>query len=452
MKEIPQLSSRLQHWLAHGTLVTLAVSSIVTSAVAFSFVSPAKASLENSPKAIVDEVWQIVNNEFVGRDFDREEWQEMRQDLLEREYTSQEEAYRAIRKALRELGDPYTRFLDPEEFTELTTQTTGELSGIGVRLQIDTTGSALEIVELLNDSPAAKAGIQEGDRILRIDSQTTALMKIEQAVKLLRGEEGSNVTLQLTRPNKGLFEVTLTRSPVEVPVLHYSLREENEMRVGYMYLEEFSSHAAEQMQRAIAKLQEQDVSGFVLDLRGNPGGLLFSSVDIARMWMETGAIVRTVDRSGGDREYSADRTSLTELPLVVLVDEYSASASEILAGALKDNGRATLIGNRTYGKGTVQSVHSLSDDSGLAVTISRYYPPSGININNNGIAPDIEVSLTREEQRLLRGNPATRGSRRDPHYARALNVLQERFAREDSLDTPPAPISIRQLIEEEAGE
>ncbi|MGK7929630.1 MAG: S41 family peptidase, partial [Spirulina sp.] len=408
----------------------------------------AKADLENSPKVVIDEVWQIVNNEFVGRDFDREEWQATRQELLEREYTSQDEAYRVIRQALRDLGDPYTRFLNPQEFADLTTQTTGELSGIGVRLQLDTTGSALTIVELLNNSPAREAGIQEGDRILRINNQTTALMNIEQAVELLRGEEGSNVTLQLTRPNKGLFEITLTRAPVEVPVLHYSLQEEDEMKVGYMYLEEFSSHAAEQMQRAIAKLQEQNVDGFVLDLRGNPGGLLFASVDIARMWMETGAIVKTVDRLGGDREYSADRTSLTELPLVVLVDGYSASASEILAGALKDNGRATLIGSRTYGKGTVQSVHSLSDESGLAVTISRYYPPSGININNNGIAPNVEVSLTREQQRLLRSNPTLRGSQRDPHYQRAVNVLQERFAQQNPPATPPAPISIRQFTEE----
>ncbi|MEA5469567.1 carboxyl-terminal processing protease CtpB [Spirulina sp. 06S082] len=444
MKENTQLSSRLQHWFANGAIATLAVTSVVTLA----FIPPAKASFENSPKVVVDEVWQIVNNEFVGSDFDREQWQVTRQELLERDYASQDEAYLAIREALRDLGDPYTRFLNPKEFEELTTQTTGELSGIGVRLQMDDAGSALTIVESLNNSPAKEAGIQEGDRILRINNQPTALMKVEQAAELLRGEEGSSVTLQLTRPNKGLFEVTLTRAPVEVPVLHYSLQEENGMKVGYMYLEEFSSHAAEQMQRAIAKLQEQGVNGFVLDLRGNPGGLLFASVDIARMWMETGKIVKTIDRMGGDREYSADRTSLTELPLVVLVDGYSASASEILAGALKDNGRATLVGTQTYGKGTVQSVHSLSDSSGLAVTMSRYYPPSGININKHGIAPDVEVSLNREQQRLLRSNPTVRGSQRDPHYSSAVGVLRERFAQQSVPATPPAPISIRQLIEQ----
>ena len=159
------------------------------------------------------------------------------------------------------------------------------------------------------------------------------------------------------------------------------------MRVGYIKLDEFSSHAAEQMKQAIENLNSNKVSGFVLDLRGNPGGLLFASIDIARMWMPQGAIVRTVDRQNGNEKYSANGTALTNLPLVLLVDEKSASASEILAGALKENRRARLVGTRTYGKGTVQSVQTLSDGSGLAVTIARYYPPSGTNINHKGHCP-----------------------------------------------------------------
>ena len=178
------------------------------------------------------------------------------------------------------------------------------------------------------------------------------------------------------------------------------------------------------MQQAIEELSAKQASGFVLDLRGNPGGLLFSSVEIARMWMEKGAIVSTVDRKGGNQKYAANGKALTDLPLVVLVDGYSASASEILAGALKENRRATVVGSRTYGKGTVQSVHSLSDGSGLAVTIARYYPPSGTDINYKGIAPDIEVDLTREEQTNLSVNPTLIGTKADRQYARAISILR----------------------------
>jgi carboxyl-terminal processing protease len=142
------------------------------------------------------------------------------------------------------------------------------------------------------------------------------------------------------------------------------------------------------------------------------------------MWMAKGAIVSTIDRKGGNQKFSANGKALTNLPLVILVDNYSASASEILTGALKENGRATVVGSRTYGKGTVQSVHSLSDGSGLAVTIARYYPPSGTDINHKGIAPDIQVDLTTEEQTNLNTNPSLIGTKADRQYTRAINILQ----------------------------
>jgi carboxyl-terminal processing protease len=159
------------------------------------------------------------------------------------------------------------------------------------------------------------------------------------------------------------------------------------------------------------------------------------------MWMEKGAIVSTIDRKGGNQKFAADGKALTELPLVVLVDRYSASASEILAGALKENGRATLVGTRTYGKGTVQSVHSLSDGSGLAVTIARYYPPSGIDINHKGISPDIEIDLTKEDQITLNSNPNLIGTEADPQYARAISILQN--SRLGQAINSPASMSIR---------
>ena len=397
---------------------------VTTSLLISQSSSPVKAALEDSPKTVVDEVWQIINNEFVDREFNHVDWQIQRQKLLQENYTNNQEAYKAIRQSLKELGDPYTRFLAPKEFEELTSQTSGELSGVGIKLTIDDKTSQLTVVEPLQNSPAADAGVKSGDRILRIDNQPTKLMTIEQASEAIKGEVGTKVTLAISRKGKPDFDIILERAQIELPSVNYTLNQEGNTKVGYIRLDEFSSHAAEQMQKAIEDLSQQKASGFVLDLRGNPGGLLFSSVEIARMWMKKGAIVSTMDRKGGNQKFSANGKSLTDLPLVVLVDGYSASASEILAGALKENQRATVVGTRTYGKGTVQSVHSLSDGSGLAVTIAQYYPPSGQDINYKGIAPNIEVDLTREEQTQLSINPNLLGTKADPQYTRAISILQ----------------------------
>jgi carboxyl-terminal processing protease len=431
----------LPKMLVNGAISTLAAATLIVPNAITSV--QAESTLEDNPKMIVDEMWQIVNREFVHTTFDAEEWLTIREDLLSRQYTSPDQAYSAIRQAIRSLGDPYTRFLTPKQFEDLTAQTTGETSGLGIRLEVNPETQTLTVVEPLNNSPASEAGIVAGDRILRINDKPTALMTLEQAADAIKGEEGTEVTLQLSREAEGVFEITLTRANVEVPVLHYSIRNEGQMKVGYMRLDEFSSHAAEQMKEAIEELETEEVEGFVLDLRGNPGGLLFASVDIARMWMETGAIVKTVNRQGGDQEYSANRTALTTLPLVVLVDNYSASASEILAGALKDSGRATIVGTRTFGKGTVQSVHSLSDGSGLAVTVSRYYPPSGIDINKKGIAPDIEIDLTGIQEQLLGLNPSLRGTFDDPQYRRAVTVLSQIRITQDSQVLTPSGDLVR---------
>ncbi len=398
--------------------------------------------LENNPKAVIDEMWQIVNNEFVDYDFDRADWLEKRQELLSQDYANHKQAYKAIQKTLKDLGDPYTRFLTPDDFATLTSQTSGELSGVGVRLTLDKRTSQLYVVEAVRSSPAAKAGLKRGDRIIRINGKPTALMSLEQARDEIKGELGTQVSLQLSRKDKGVFQVTLTRAQIEIASVDYTLKQEDKLRVGYIRLDEFSSHAAEQMRKAIQDLGEQKVSGYVLDLRGNPGGLLFASVDIARLWLKKGEIVKTIDRRGGDRHFSANGTALTDLPLVILVNERSASASEILAGALKEHGRATVVGTNTYGKGTVQSVHSLSDGSGLAVTIARYYPPSGTDINHKGINPDVYLDLSMEQQIQLRNDPNLMGTHADPQYERAINVLKS-HASPIKVPNTPEPVGLR---------
>ncbi len=424
-------------------------SSVITTIAFNSFITPVLSAkvekpLENNPKTVIDEVWQIVNNEFVDRSFHQIDWKKKRQELLSRNYANSQQAYKAVREALKELGDPYTRFLPPDEFAVLTSQTSGELSGIGIRLMIDKRTSDIIVVDTVKNSPAKEAGVKRGDRLIRINGKPTALMSIEQATEEMKGEVGSQVNLQLSRPGKGVFDVTLTRSQIEIPSVSYQIKQEGKLMVGYIKLDEFSSHAAEQMKQAIEELKDKRVSAYVLDLRNNPGGLLFASVDIARMWMKQGTIVSTIDRRGGDRKYAANNTALTDLPLVVLVNESSASASEILAGALKENGRAQIVGTSTYGKSTVQSVHSLSDGSGLAVTIARYYPPSGTNINKQGIKPNVEIDLTMEQQLKLRDDPSLMGSSEDPQYRRAISILNTHSAA--LKDNLPEPVSQRETL------
>ena len=401
-------------------LTSFAIGGFLTS----SLPPQAQAEMVDSPKVVVDEVWQIINHEFVDRNFNQIDWIKKREELLEKKYSNKQQAYRAINQALKDLGDPYTRFLAPEQFESLTNQTSGEVSGVGIRIAVDPRTQDLYIIDTIRKSPAEEAGLRRGDRIVRIDGKPTALMDLDQASEALKGELGTDVRLEITRKDQPAFSVSVTRAQFEVPSVDFAMKKEGELNIGYIKLEEFSSHAAEQMQKAIKELNQQKAQGFVLDLRGNPGGLLFASVDIARMWMSEGEIVDIVDRRGGHQTFSADNSAITDLPLVVLVDGDSASASEILAGALKENSRATIVGTTTFGKGTVQSVHSLSDGSGLAVTISRYYPPSGTNINKKGIAPDIFQALSREEQYLLSKDPSLVATKADSQYAKAIAILR----------------------------
>lgn len=386
-----------------------------------------RAALQDSPKAVLDEAWQIVNREYVDGTFNKVNWQQVRQNLLGKEYSSREEAYAALKGALEQLGDPYTRFMDPEQYEALTNQTSGELSGVGLRLEEDKNTKVIKVVEPIENSPAIKAGLQVADKIVSIDGKSTKGMTVEEAAKLIRGQVGTEVTLKIERDGKGTFDVTMTRARIELMAVRHSVKVEGKTRVGYIRLQEFSSHAAEQMQRAIEDLNNKKVDAFVLDLRGNPGGLLYASVDIARMWMDKGSIVKTVDRAGHDEEITNNRTALTKLPLAVLVDGNSASASEILSGALQDNGRATVIGSQTFGKALVQSVHALSDGSGLAVTIAHYYTPKGTDINHKGITPDIKVDLNDDQKQKLVANPNWVASQQDPCYSRAVQVLQAKL-------------------------
>jgi carboxyl-terminal processing protease len=387
--------------------------------------SLAITAFKDSPKTLVDEAWQIVNREYVDGTFNRLDWQKTRIELLKRNYSNRQEAYVAIRSTLRKLGDPYTRFMDPQQFQSLNNQTSGEMSGVGIKLEAHPSTKQLVVAEAIENSPASKAGIKAGDLIVAIDGKSTKNMTLDGAISLIRGEIGKSITLKIARGGKLPFDIPLTRAQIEVSSVFSEVKQEGQLKVGYIRLAEFSSHSATQMEKAIKDLNRQQVGAYVLDMRGNPGGLLQASVEIARMWLDNGTIVKTVDRKGGNEDFRAVQGALTQLPMAVLVDGNSASASEILAGALKDNRRAQIVGSQTFGKALVQSVHSLSDGSGMAVTVAHYYTPNGTDIGHKGVTPDIKVDLNSLEQRNLNDSPALMGSKQDPQYQRAIAVLRK---------------------------
>ena len=401
----------------------LAVAAVTVTGAGI-HLSQSKAFFEESPKELIDEVWQLINRNYVDATFNQVDWEAVRTEYLGREYTSQEEAYAAVREMLEQLEDPYTRFMDPQEFRNMQIDTSGELTGVGIQISQDEETKEIVVVAPIEDTPAFEAGIRSKDVVLEIDGESTEGMELNDAVNRIRGPVNSEVSLTLRRGEE-ILEVSMVRVRIEIHPVRYDVQSGPEGPVGYIRLTQFSANAAAEMGEAIEDLESQDVTGYILDLRSNPGGLLYASIDIAQMWLNGGTIVSTVNRQGVvDEEVASDR-ALTDKPLVVIVDGGSASASEILSGALQDNQRAVLVGTRTFGKGLVQSVRSLADGSGVAVTVAKYLTPSGRDINKHGIDPDIPVELTEEERDQLASDRDLIGTDQDPQYAAALDVLVE---------------------------
>lgn len=413
---------------------------LTTAAVAGAgLLSQSQALMGDSPKELVDEVWQIINRQYVDATFNGEDWRLIRSEYLDRTYSNQEEAHNAIREMLERLEDPYTRFMNPDEFKSMQIDTSGELTGVGIQIAKDEETDRLIVVSPIEDSPAFEAGILAKDIIMKIDGRDTKGMDVNDAVNLIRGEEGTSVTLTIQRGSEEI-DYPISRARIEIHPVRARLEESPIGPVGFIRLNQFSANAAGEMREAIEDFENQNVAGYILDLRSNPGGLLYSSVEIARMWMDNGKIVSTVNRQGTVDEEVANNRALTDKPLVILVDGGSASASEILSGALQDNDRAVLVGTQTFGKGLVQSVRSLGDGSGLAVTIAKYLTPSGRDINEEGIPPDVVLELTEDERKELQRDRTRLGTGDDPQYVKALDVLtQEVRARQGN--TPDVQVN-----------
>ena len=393
-----------------GILLILSISVALTSEIA-----PA-AALTKEQK-LVTEAWRIVNRTYLDDTFNHQNWASVRQKVLKQQLNDEESAFNAVQKMVATLDDPFTRFLRPEQYRSLQVNTSGALTGVGLQIALDVKTGVLEVVAPIAGSPADKAGIRPRDRITQIDSTPTTEITLDEAAARMRGQIGSHVYLTIEREGEPSKEIDLMRDRIALnPVVTQLRTSPQNVPIGYIRLTQFNANATTELAHAIASLENQGVDAYILDLRNNPGGLLQAGIEIARLWLDKGTVVYTVNRQGIQGSFEAYGSPLTRDPLVVLVNQGSASASEILAGALQDNGRATLVGETTFGKGLIQSLFDLSDGSGLAVTVAKYETPNHRDINKLGIAPN----------RLVKLEPITReqiGTEADKQYQAAVEVL-----------------------------
>jgi carboxyl-terminal processing protease len=394
----------------------LGLSLLVALCVVMGVFIPPATALTDEQK-LVSEVWRIVNRAYLDETFNHQNWSQVRQKALQKPLKNPEAAYASIRQMLQTLGDPFTRFLDPQQYHSLQVNTSGELTGVGLQIALNPENGRLEVVTPIVDSPADLAGIKPRDRIIKIEGIATDNLTLDEAAARMRGPIGSSVTLVIARDGVEEKEITLVRDRIELNPVIADLRSSPQgTPIGYLRLTQFNANAAMELAHAITSLEKKGAAAYILDLRNNPGGLLQSGIEIARLWLNSGTIVYTVNRQGIENSFESFGPALTDDPLVILVNQGTASASEILAGALQDNGRATLVGETTFGKGLIQSLFELSDGSGLAVTIAKYETPKHRDINKLGIQPDQEIAT----ESISRTQIATAD---DPQYQAALDLL-----------------------------
>ncbi len=302
-----------------------------------------------------------------------------------------ENMYKAI---IDSLGDKYAEYYTAEELEEMFMSSEGVYYGIGAYVMMDEETGYPLLTKIFKDSPASRAGLMDGDIVYAVDDENLFGYKLDEAVALIKGPENTNVKLTIYRENEpDYIDVTVTRGKVESPTVESEMKEDG---IGYLQITEFDDVTTEQFYKAYDDLNAQGMKAMILDLRSNGGGNLDTVLKIGERMLPKGIITYTEDKAGKREEFKCKGKSVIEIPLVVLTNGYTASASELLTGALHDYGLATVIGTNTYGKGIVQTIYPLSDGSGIKITTSRYYTPNGVCIHGEGIAPDIELEYDSE--------------------------------------------------------
>lgn len=364
------------------------------------------------PSELYDNVWRLINTKYVDQTDNMQDWNTWRH-KYDKYINTDEDAYVAIETMVASLDDPYTKFLDPKEFSEETSSIKGSLKGIGV--QIGMKDSKLMVIAPIEDSPAEKAGLKADDEILEINGVSTKGITIDKAADKIRGEQGTSVDLLVKRKDD-IKRYTIVRQEIEIKAVSTKIPNDVKLPsdIGYIRLSSFiSKNAAKEFEDAV--MLNRNKKGLIVDLRSNPGGLLTNAIYISNMFLKGGVIVSTVDRDGYKETQRANKSPITNQPLVVLINKGSASASEILSGALKDNKRAVLVGEKSFGKGLVQEINRLPDNAGVNITIQKYLTPNGTDINKKGIEPDIIVELTEDDVK----------NKDDKQLKKASEVLQD---------------------------
>ncbi|TYH89192.1 hypothetical protein ES332_D01G241300v1 [Gossypium tomentosum] len=365
-----------------------------------------RAQEVNTVQRTLVEAWGLIRETFVDPTFNHQDWDlKLQQTMVEMfPLKSADAAYGKIRGMLSTLGDPFTRIISPKEYQSFRIGSDGNLQGVGLFITVEPKTGHLIVLSCVEGSPAARAGIHDGDELIEINGQRLDGVDSEAAAQRLRGQAGTSVTVKLHRGNgsgsgSSIKEVKLPRelirlSPISSTVIPHRTPDGRLTKTGYVKLSTFSQTAATEMKNTIHEMENLGVQSYILDLRNNPGGLVKVGLDVAKIWLDGNeTLVNTVDRDGHMSPINmANGHALTHDPLVVLVNEGSASASEILAGALHDNGRAILVGHKTFGKGKIQSITELHDGSALFVTVAKYLSPALHDIDQVGITPDVQCT------------------------------------------------------------
>jgi len=365
----------------------------------------------------------------------------IRQDYVDENKTSYHDLVNAAMKGMLSSLDPHSQFMDPDDFRDMQDDTRSRFNGLGIEVSMK--NGLPTVITAMEDTPAAKAGILSGDQILRINGISTERMDLQDAINVLRGPAGAKLTLSLLRPStKEIKEYTLQRAEIKVQSVKGARLLDPELtgpyKIGYIRLVQFNEPTADELSKALDELNKQGMQALVLDLRNNPGGLLNSAVDVCAQFLPPNTkVVSTQGRVASqqhDYSTSGSKKERPSFPMVVLINEGSASGAEIVAGALKDLHRAVLVGETTFGKGSVQNVMQLPDGSAVRFTTAKYYTPSKQVIQGNGVTPNIRVAMTAEQERSLfalrnAGDMKPEDEKsvikaRDPQMLRAIDALK----------------------------
>ncbi len=384
-----------------------------------------EAEFDNvDPEELYTKVWELIKKDFVDQTFNGQDWG-IWKDRYHGKLKTLADSHKAIETMLASLGDRYTRFLSKKDFDDEKQAINAKLTGIGIQIGLDKS-QRLIVIAPIDGTPAARAGLLPSDEITEINGSSTKGISVEEAANQIKGPINTQVTLTILR-SKESFKKIITRAEIPIKAIAKGHAKIIKTNIAYIRLNSFiSQEATREMIEALKQLSKAD--GILIDLRDNPGGLLTNAIEISDMFLSDGVIVSTVDRDGYIQSVTADDKTITDKPVVLLVNENSASASEIFSGALKDNQRARIVGSKTFGKGLVQGINKLDDGSGVNITIAKYLTPAKVDINQLGIRPDVEIKLTAEDYKASKGawfsDPNQLPSKRKPEDGKDIQLVK----------------------------